>query len=732
MKNNGNREWFGYTSYKVWHHFCVQRLSILPLFVVILTFSTVISVEGDTPSFPGIPADYTLDVKTVDPLRGLIGAKGDSIHDDTVAIQDAINFVSSHGGGTVFFPEGIYLVNDIGNNQGYYYEILLKSHIRLLGEGGRTSILKMPAGSRTDPADRAGRRNKAMVVIGDRTYDSAHRDRWQEDIEIAYLGFDLDNGIGRRALQLRNPARNVRIHHCEGFQSDLETGAAPCDELRSDNHFFNMAVNGFPIDNGGTPDWVDISQNITVDHCVVRGLMQLTSNGDCGIRNLWIHHNSVYDAMSYAIAVTSLGPVNTILEGILIEDNTIESPRGAGILVGMDYVGPNADLSSIEVNAFRNVTIRRNTIHIRSIPSGNFVWSGKWSPNGDGIIVGSGLMDTRNYRIEDNVITAENFPAISTSREGVKIAAKNFGWSETFKHNHGGKEPIISAAEFNAADSTITMEEHGLASGLLVQFKPLSALPLPTGLDPYWHYRVLRISADRFSLVELTTGSPVAFSAAPSGGSYELFVTARIEDMVVTRNRVEGNWDWGVVVADGTKNLSFYDNELVSRLFIGGTHDNFYFVNNRSEGVMEITNSTLRHAAFDDNSWSIDESQFGYQWAPGVISICGAPDLPATPLAPEIWRSVEASFENNTFSFVPASHDQQRIFAAIWMNHTDWFRTENGCNWTAWPGSAFVEIYSNRFLTPEKLEWRMESEFVTGWRDNTVANGLASDVIPPQ
>lgn len=39
------------------------------------------------------------------------GAVGDGVHDDTAAIQAAIDMVASQDGGTVFFPPGVYLVN---------------------------------------------------------------------------------------------------------------------------------------------------------------------------------------------------------------------------------------------------------------------------------------------------------------------------------------------------------------------------------------------------------------------------------------------------------------------------------------------------------------------------------------------------------------------------------------------------------------------------------------------
>lgn len=61
------------------------------------------------------------------------GAVGDGVTDDTVAIQNALNFKRSSGGGTVRIPEGIYIVKS---------SIFVPSRVRLIGEGTRSSIIK--------------------------------------------------------------------------------------------------------------------------------------------------------------------------------------------------------------------------------------------------------------------------------------------------------------------------------------------------------------------------------------------------------------------------------------------------------------------------------------------------------------------------------------------------------------------------------------------------------------
>ena len=65
------------------------------------------------------------------------GAVGNGIADDTTAVQAAINAVSTAGGGTVFFPQGTYLVTPTSSPA-----ITVPSNIRLLGSDRKASILK--------------------------------------------------------------------------------------------------------------------------------------------------------------------------------------------------------------------------------------------------------------------------------------------------------------------------------------------------------------------------------------------------------------------------------------------------------------------------------------------------------------------------------------------------------------------------------------------------------------
>lgn len=64
------------------------------------------------------------------------GAKGDGITDDTAAIQAAIDYVYSSGGGTVYFPTGTYLVTSVVRNWTSPITVNIK------GSGKRSTVLK--------------------------------------------------------------------------------------------------------------------------------------------------------------------------------------------------------------------------------------------------------------------------------------------------------------------------------------------------------------------------------------------------------------------------------------------------------------------------------------------------------------------------------------------------------------------------------------------------------------
>lgn len=640
------------------------------------------------------------------------GANGGDNQDDTVAIQKAIDAVAVQGGGTVTFPAGIYIVNS-GPTNGFNGAIWMKSHVRLLGAGPRQSILKMPAGSRTDLADRKGRQNRSCVMIGDRSYVVSEsstslvldQTKWQEDIEIAYLGFDLDNGGGRRAMQMRFATRNVRIHHCEGFQSGIEAGQTAQEGLTTDNHFFNMASYGAPIDRGVQPNFVDISENITLDDNVVRDFLQLTADGGCGVRNLWIHHNKIYDPQEFGIAVTFTGAINTIMEDLLIEDNEIFSPGGAGIVVWPNFVGNDMDLSKIQIQALRRVTIRRNKILVKPVTyAGQSSYSGRTSV---GVGLGTFLTETRDIHVEDNELTAENPQKLSNSRQAFRTTCWDLNWTQYWKHQHNGAPPTIPARNFDSRTAIITLTGHGLATGLQIQLVPLNSIALPAGIDPYRSYRFIRIDENRFSLAQLS-GELVSFDRASAGGNFTMMVSPVAENVVIANNKITGVWDWDADFSIQTRNLQAYDNLLCSRFVFSGSHENLRFFNNTSTGNLNIASSTLRDARFSGNSWLVVDCSDYPNYAGAICSFGPAQD---------IWRRVEATFDSNRFSFSPTRYS--RTIAAIGMIPS------------SWSGTGALSVRGNQVLTPTTVNWNIAPQFLNDFSDAPLITPSVVTIINP-
>lgn len=67
------------------------------------------------------------------------GVKGDGVTNDSEAAQKMLDYLSSIGGGTAYFPKGTYLVN-----------LVINSKICLQGDGTDATILKAPPGSNKD------------------------------------------------------------------------------------------------------------------------------------------------------------------------------------------------------------------------------------------------------------------------------------------------------------------------------------------------------------------------------------------------------------------------------------------------------------------------------------------------------------------------------------------------------------------------------------------------------
>ncbi|GAB4365097.1 MAG: hypothetical protein Kow00121_01380 [Elainellaceae cyanobacterium] len=150
---------------------------MIPSYPVVLETSVVTSLSTPDPHPSSETSRLEFNIVTD------FGAKGDGITDDTEAIQQAIDRVYQHGGGTIVFPPGTYVVTSV----------TLKENITYRGYG---ATIKRPAHqdkwTRTFTTHYAGDTNSQPLVVQGFTFDGNQAQQGAYDnheLEQAHLLF---------------------------------------------------------------------------------------------------------------------------------------------------------------------------------------------------------------------------------------------------------------------------------------------------------------------------------------------------------------------------------------------------------------------------------------------------------------------------------------------------------------------------------------------------------------
>lgn len=315
-----------------------------------------------------------------------MGAKGDGLALDTAAINKSIAAAADAGGGTVFFPAGVYRS----------YSIHLKSHVGLYLDHGAVILAAENPATANDPGyDPAEPHNETGEAYQDFGHNHWHNSLlWGDglnDISITGPGmiwgqgltrsFNFEKngpdparpGIGSKAIALKN-CRNVLLRDftikAGGWFGILATGVD------------NIIVDHLTIDSNRDGMDIDCCRNVRISNCTVNtpwddgiclkssyALGSLRSTEDVTISNCFVTGNyalgSVADATWQPVTDLHWPPTGRIKLGtesnggfkrITIDNCVFESCRGVAI-------------ESVDGAVCEDITITNISMHdVRSAP----------------------------------------------------------------------------------------------------------------------------------------------------------------------------------------------------------------------------------------------------------------------------------------------------------------------------------------------------------------------------
>lgn len=320
------------------------------------------------------------------------GAKGNGRSNDTKAIQNAIDTAYKNGGGTVYIPEGTYMIK--GNHDAADGGIRLPSNITLEGAGmgltnlklvddynyKLTGIVRTISGEVTknvvirDITIDGNQANNKGEVDGIFTGVTPFRNGADQNIlierveikEVSRYGFDPhEQTIG---LTIRDSV----AHHNgkDGFVADYLIDSVFENNISYANgrHGFNIVTstsdmilrNNIAYDNGSSglviqrgSDHRPLTDNILVDGG------KYYNNGGEGIAvristDIEIRNTEIFDNGTYGIALA--GNENVLVHHNKIYDNSINSTGTYSDIIIMDYDDTNGASGKLYSAKYNNIT----------------------------------------------------------------------------------------------------------------------------------------------------------------------------------------------------------------------------------------------------------------------------------------------------------------------------------------------------------------------------------------
>lgn len=330
------------------------------------------------------------------PPTPLVGAKGDGVVDDTVAIQAMINYINSNGGGKLFIPNGTFIVSpDVSGNCLYPC-----SNLTIEGNG-YSSIIKLKNGV-----------NFNGLIWANTTLNNFEMHHVHIDDNRANNNTMVpDNTNNHQISFFASACNNINIHHCffdcSGINA-IQINSTNAQNIKVKDNIFHFEIKtGVPYyDN--TCVYLDAIQyenagNTYYSTTSYTGVNGATSAFECHGGPADAHDNIVVNFL-HGTHIVSKGGTTTNDGFIKVHDN--------------HYYNVQNGVELWAVSDLKHISIRDNHIYVNQVD--------RLVDNFSGIFINSSPSYTGNIKdliIKDNMIKYQVDTSISTPTLNTAINA---------------------------------------------------------------------------------------------------------------------------------------------------------------------------------------------------------------------------------------------------------------------------------------------------------------------
>lgn len=245
------------------------------------------------------------------------GTKGDGVTDDTLAIQNALNDLSTTGG-VLYLPKGTYLCG----------QITIPRHVRVVGAGQYQTILKLKNGAHADFIVFNGARGSGIENVsidGNKTNNTSGSGILIKNDRSDIPWEDAVNGLQIQSVHITNckehgikaiapkvwvfTIRFAQIDHCDGYG---------VYNTATDNTFIGLNIAycsaGGIYENGGNNRWIGAKIYINGQNAKDTGGLYIENCNRSQFSNIESQEN-------YGHGVSIKNGKNLILENIICDLN---------------------------------------------------------------------------------------------------------------------------------------------------------------------------------------------------------------------------------------------------------------------------------------------------------------------------------------------------------------------------------------------------------------------------